>query len=305
MKMRRTVCGCLVGLAIILTAPVPGIAAPLDEIAVDLRQQGYRIVEVRRTWLGRIQVTAEKSGFRREIVFDRTTGEIRRDLVENEANPGVAGRAKSLEEVIERGVDKVSKSKPKRQKLVVGGTAKPVEIDRPTADAPDRAGKPEQARTGRGGARPAKAPQGNAVSSPLPSESGSAKGQNTGATSKESPAAKGQSNSDGANDSAGVGTSSADGTSGGSESSGSGDAGTSGGGDAAGGSTGGDAGVSGGGGEGLSDSSSGGESGGTGGGEDNGTASDTGGESGGGDSSSGAGDTGGGQTGGDSSKSGG
>ncbi len=152
---------------------------------------------MRRTWLGRIQLTAEKSGFRREIVFDRTTGEIRRDLVENEANPGVTGRAKSLKEVIERGVDKVSKGKPKRQKRAVGGTAKPVEVDRPVAAAPDRAGKPEKAGTGRRGARPAKATQGSAASSPLPSDSGFAKGQNTGATSKETLAARGQSSSDG------------------------------------------------------------------------------------------------------------
>ena len=277
MKMRRTVCAGLMGLAFALTAPAPGMAAPLDEIAVDLQQQGYRIVEVRRTWLGRIQVTAEKSGFRREIVFDRTTGEIRRDLVEDEGKPGAAGRAKSLEEVIERGVDKVSKGKPKREKPAgAGRRAKPGDVDRPT---PERAGK---SGTGRRGARPAEAAQGDAAPS----------GSNG--------------SSDNADGGAGVGTSSVGGASGGSESAGgsgaSASGGTSSGSDGAGASTGGDGGAGGdtsGGSEGDSGSGAGGgESGGS-------TGSGAGGESGGGDNGSGAGDTGGGQTGGESSKSGG
>ena len=72
---RRTILAVLLGLAVALTAPVPGLADPLNEITAGLQQQGYQIVDVRRTWLGRIQVTAETPGHRREIVFDRVTGE--------------------------------------------------------------------------------------------------------------------------------------------------------------------------------------------------------------------------------------
>ena len=60
MMMRRTAYAGLLSLAVAFAAPPPGMAAPLDEIATDLQQQGYQIVEVRRTWLGRIQITAEK-----------------------------------------------------------------------------------------------------------------------------------------------------------------------------------------------------------------------------------------------------
>ena len=36
---------------------------------------------MQRTWLGRVRIIAQNASFRREVVIDPTTGEIRRDLL--------------------------------------------------------------------------------------------------------------------------------------------------------------------------------------------------------------------------------
>ena len=51
----------------------------VDEMLNELRQQGYRNVEVSRTLLGRTRITAENAKFTREIVVDPRTGEVLRD----------------------------------------------------------------------------------------------------------------------------------------------------------------------------------------------------------------------------------
>jgi hypothetical protein len=51
-----------------------------ESVAERLRAEGYRDVRVERTLLGRIRITAERDGRRREIVIDRGSGEILRDL---------------------------------------------------------------------------------------------------------------------------------------------------------------------------------------------------------------------------------
>jgi hypothetical protein len=67
--------------AALLVLAVPASADPVDEVVSQLRAQGYQIIEVRKTWLGRVKIEAVKGGRRREVVFDRFTGEIRRDYV--------------------------------------------------------------------------------------------------------------------------------------------------------------------------------------------------------------------------------
>ncbi|MER2507215.1 MAG: PepSY domain-containing protein, partial [Amaricoccus sp.] len=67
-----------------------GAQAPVDKIVAQLRGQGYEVVDVRRTLLGRIKVEAVSEGRKREIVFDRTTGEILRDYVEDAPSRGQA-----------------------------------------------------------------------------------------------------------------------------------------------------------------------------------------------------------------------
>ena len=50
-------------------------------IAEDLSATGYRIKEIRRSFLGRIRLIFENDEFEREIVISHSTGEIKRDTV--------------------------------------------------------------------------------------------------------------------------------------------------------------------------------------------------------------------------------
>ncbi len=56
-------------------------ADPVDEIVAEIREQGFTISRVQRTWLGRVRIVAQNAEYRREVVIDPTTGEIRRDLL--------------------------------------------------------------------------------------------------------------------------------------------------------------------------------------------------------------------------------
>jgi len=53
-----------------------------DSVAGRLRREGYRITRRRRTWLGRIRITAVRNHEEREVVLDPTTGEILRDYIQ-------------------------------------------------------------------------------------------------------------------------------------------------------------------------------------------------------------------------------
>lgn len=77
---RRDLLRGLVVVAALAIAPSVH-ADPVEDVTRQLRAQGFQVREVSRTWLGRIRVIAESDTQQREIVFDRTTGEIRRDLV--------------------------------------------------------------------------------------------------------------------------------------------------------------------------------------------------------------------------------
>lgn len=59
-------------------AETPDIAQP---VVSRLQTEGYSVTEVSRTWLGRILITATTPGHLREIVLNRTTGEVLRDRV--------------------------------------------------------------------------------------------------------------------------------------------------------------------------------------------------------------------------------
>ncbi len=81
--------------AVGILLPVAGRARAemAEAVADELRAAGYRNVQVERTLLGRIRITAETDSHRREIVIDRGTGEILRDLTEEKQSrlPGRAG----------------------------------------------------------------------------------------------------------------------------------------------------------------------------------------------------------------------
>jgi uncharacterized membrane protein YgcG len=51
-----------------------------------LQDEGYKVSEVRRTWLGRILIVAKKGQTLREVVLNRRSGAILNDQVFNE-NP--------------------------------------------------------------------------------------------------------------------------------------------------------------------------------------------------------------------------
>lgn len=85
MRRREVLRGLVLATAL---AAAPGARAdPVEQITSQLRAQGFEIREVGRTWLGRIRIIAETDRLRREIVFDRTTGEIRRDYVTERRRP--------------------------------------------------------------------------------------------------------------------------------------------------------------------------------------------------------------------------
>lgn len=66
------VCAGVIGL--------PAFAQTIDQrIAAGLEAEGYQIVTLYRTWLGRIYVIAETDDVRREMVFNPATGEVLRD----------------------------------------------------------------------------------------------------------------------------------------------------------------------------------------------------------------------------------
>ncbi len=73
-------------LAALAAGALPALADVADEIAAEMRAQGYTSIEIERTLLGRIRVTGEAPGRRREVVIDRGTGEILRDLTEEEGS---------------------------------------------------------------------------------------------------------------------------------------------------------------------------------------------------------------------------
>jgi hypothetical protein len=63
-----------------LTLGLPALAdAVTDRVLAALAAQGYEVLEMHDTWLGRVRVVAESDTIRREIVFNPGTGEILRD----------------------------------------------------------------------------------------------------------------------------------------------------------------------------------------------------------------------------------
>jgi hypothetical protein len=69
-----------IGVALIVALAGPAWAGPIEEqVTATLETQGYDIVSVGRTWLGRLRIVAESDELRREIVLNPTTGEVLRD----------------------------------------------------------------------------------------------------------------------------------------------------------------------------------------------------------------------------------
>jgi hypothetical protein len=80
MVLRMLMIGLLAG------APASAQGDIGDQIAAELRAEGYTDVTVERTLLGRVRIVGRMPGRRREVVVDRGTGEILRDLTEEEGS---------------------------------------------------------------------------------------------------------------------------------------------------------------------------------------------------------------------------
>lgn len=71
----------LSGLIATTMAPAAFAQDAEARITTLLTDEGYMIIRVERTLLGRIQVWAERGVVRREIVINRRSGEILRDYI--------------------------------------------------------------------------------------------------------------------------------------------------------------------------------------------------------------------------------
>jgi len=79
----------LAGVLVAATLAAPAVAQDIrDDVEAALVAQGYEIVNVSRTWLGRLRLVAENDEIRREIVINPTTGEVLRDYSVALANLG-------------------------------------------------------------------------------------------------------------------------------------------------------------------------------------------------------------------------
>ena len=76
MTIRRLIAGIFLAANLAVPAAAQDIRG---EIEAALVAQGYEIVQVGRTWLGRLRVVAQNDEIRREIVVNPTTGEVLRD----------------------------------------------------------------------------------------------------------------------------------------------------------------------------------------------------------------------------------
>jgi hypothetical protein len=82
MDRRRFLIG-LTGTGVgVLLSPALAIAQTVaDPVLRALTKQGYGDITIKRTWLGRLRITAERGGRQREIILNKRTGEVLRDVV--------------------------------------------------------------------------------------------------------------------------------------------------------------------------------------------------------------------------------
>ncbi|PYF09458.1 hypothetical protein C8J30_10830 [Rhodobacter viridis] len=62
--------------------PLPALAVEADDVVAQLRAQGFKQINVSRTFLGRVKIEAQAPAVHREIVLNPKTGEILRDYTD-------------------------------------------------------------------------------------------------------------------------------------------------------------------------------------------------------------------------------
>lgn len=72
----------LPALGVTLAGIGPALSETLEaKVVKGLRRQGYRDIKSSFTFLGRLRVTAEKGEKHRELILNRQTGEVLRDVI--------------------------------------------------------------------------------------------------------------------------------------------------------------------------------------------------------------------------------
>jgi len=69
----------LVVVALLVSGAKAGADTISDQVVKNLRAQGFDVVQMDRTWLGRMWILARNDTTQREVVFNPATGEILRD----------------------------------------------------------------------------------------------------------------------------------------------------------------------------------------------------------------------------------
>jgi hypothetical protein len=106
--MRRILASFILWMALVLPA-VAEVGDIRHRIEAALVAQGYSIVSVERTWLGRLRIVAQNSEIQREIVLHMTTGEVLRDYsVAREADDPATRHANRQSDRDDRGGDDVT-----------------------------------------------------------------------------------------------------------------------------------------------------------------------------------------------------
>lgn len=83
--------GFLIGIGASLVTATPALAqddAVTQSVLRQLEQQGFQVIQVTRTLLGRVRILARRGPLLREIVLDPRNGQIFRDLVTREGGDG-------------------------------------------------------------------------------------------------------------------------------------------------------------------------------------------------------------------------
>lgn len=62
-----------------------------EEVIAELVEEGYTVTQVRRSWLGRVIITAENGEDLREVVLNRASGDVMRDRIFAGAAEGRGG----------------------------------------------------------------------------------------------------------------------------------------------------------------------------------------------------------------------
>ena len=77
--MRTTLIKAILAAFLLLQSPAHAQVPVADDVIARIEADGFTVIEVKRSWLGRIVITASDSTDLREVVLNRKSGEILRD----------------------------------------------------------------------------------------------------------------------------------------------------------------------------------------------------------------------------------